>query len=356
MRVLLAWLLATLAWLPVAGAGEPANLTIIPSEPITLPPSGRAQILVSGTREGRTVDLTREVTFRSEPPGVVEVDEHGRLTARIQGNARVVASLGESRTELEVHVAGSLSEPTFERDIQPILARLGCNSGACHGKASGQNGFKLSLLGFDSDSDYRAITRDALGRRAWPGDPDGSLILTKATASLPHGGGPRLSAGDPNHQALRAWIASGMPRDPEAAPSLTGISVQPTQRRLQPGEEQQVAVQAQYSDGSVRDVTALSAFQSSDSALVDVDEDGLIRAGTIPGEAAITARFEGNFATCDIAIPLPGDIPSDFYASLPRRNFIDEHVWTKLQTLGLTPSEPASDSTFLRRAYLDAIG
>ncbi len=316
------------------------------------------QVLVAGTIEGRRVDLTRRAALRSEAPEVVAVDARGRITAKGPGVARVVAALGEARADLTVRVEGSdaPARPTFEHDIQPLLARLGCNSGACHGKASGQNGFKLSLLGFDANADYAAIARDAFGRRAWPGDPDRSLLLTKATANVPHGGGPRLAVGDPDYEAFRAWIASAMPRDPANAPTLAGIAVVPTARSLRPGEEQQLVVTARYSDGSTRDVTHQAAFQSSESAVVPVTEDGLVRAGTLPGEAAITARFEGNFASVEVAIPLQGEVPAEVYANLPRRNFIDDHVFTKLRTLGLTPSEPAGDATFLRRAYLDVIG
>ncbi len=147
-----------------------------------------------------------------------------------------------------------------------------------------------------------------------------------------------------------------MPRDPADAPTLAGISVLPTARSLRPGEEQQLVVTARYSDGSTRDVTHLAAFQSSESVVVAADEGGLIRAGTLPGEAAITARYEGNFASCEVAIPLPGEVPAEIYANWPRRNFIDDDVRTKLQTLGITPSEPADDATFLRRASLDVIG
>jgi hypothetical protein len=340
------------------GEAAPSGLAFVPGGPQALGRAGRLQVLVNGTVDGRRVDLTGRAELRAEPSEIVEVGAGGRVTARAEGTTHLIATLGPSRTELEVRVSGDdLSvHPTFERDIRPLLARLGCNSGPCHGKASGQNGFKLSLLGFDPKSDHTAITRDAHGRRAWPGDPESSLLLAKATASVPHGGGPRLVVGDPNYRILRAWIASGMPRDPEGAPTLAEIAIEPKARSLRPGETQHVAITARYSDGSTRDVTHLAAFQSSESALVAVDEEGQIRAGTIPGEAAITARFEGHFATCDVVIPLPGSAPAEVFAALPRKNFIDEHVWTKLQTLGITPSEPADDTTFLRRAYLDAIG
>ncbi len=258
--------------------------------------------------------------------------------------------------KVRVEGAGQPAQVHFERDIMPILARAGCNSGPCHGKARGQNGFQLSLLGFDPNTDYLALTRDALGRRIFRADPERSLILVKGSARMPHGGGPRLVPGEGPYEDLRLWIEQGMPRDPANAPELEGIAIAPTERSMAPGEEQQVLVTAHYSDGTTRDVTHLAAFQSNDSAVVAVNVDGLIRAGSLPGEAAITARFEGNFSTADVVIPLPGEVAAKLYEDLPRHNFIDEHVWNKLRKLGLSPSEPAGDTTFLRRAYLDVIG
>src|SRR5438067_9957949 len=128
--------------------------------------------------------------------------------------------------------------PTFERDVEPILARAGCNTGACHGKARGQNGFQLSILGFDRDFDYHAIARDALGRRVDPAAPAVSLLLQKATAEIPHGGGLRLTHSDPLFDTLRRWIAAGMPRTPPDAPALTGIRVEPTEPVMANGANQ----------------------------------------------------------------------------------------------------------------------
>jgi hypothetical protein len=89
---------------------------------------------------------------------------------------------------------------------------------------------------------------------------------------------------------------------------------------------------------------------------VAVDAAGLMSAGMLPGEATIMARFMGKIATCNAVIPLPGDVPAELYAQLPRNNFIDGHVWNKLQRLGITPSEPAADLAWLRRVYVDVIG
>jgi hypothetical protein len=246
--------------------------------------------------------------------------------------------------------------PTFERDVEPILARAGCNAGACHGKARGQNGFQLSILGFDRDFDYHAITRDALGRRVDPAAPAASLLLQKATAEIPHGGGLRLTHSDPLFDTLRRWIAAGMPRTPPDAPALTGIRVKPAEPVLANHADQRLTVTAHYSDGSTADVTRLATFQSNEGVIASVDANGLVTTGPLPGEAAVMARFLEKFAVCNVLIPLPNGPPDSAYAGLPRANFIDGLVWDKLRRLSLTPSDPAPDHTFLRRAFLDVIG
>jgi len=265
------------------------------------------------------------------------------VTAVVSSGGRGTA--GESRPRV-----------TFERDIQPILTRAGCNAGACHGKARGQNGFALSLLGFDQDGDYAAIAREGRGRRVFPAAPESSLLLRKAAAQVPHGGGRKFEPGGPFYEAVRGWIADGMPRTPADAPMPVRISVSPAEKTLGQGGELALKVTATFSDGSTEDVTGLSAFQSNESTLVTVDADGRVKAGPLPGEASISARYCGLFAGCDVTIPLPGEVSDGFYDALPRRNFIDGHVWTKLKALRITPSAPAGDATFHRRAFLDVIG
>lgn len=245
---------------------------------------------------------------------------------------------------------------TFERDVIPILTRAGCNAGACHGKARGQNGFALSLLSYDPDFDYHAIVSEARGRRIFAAAPEFSLLLRKASAQLPHGGGKRLERGSPGYEVLHRWIEAGLPRTPANAPKLLRITVEPTERILAAGGTQQLLVTAHDSDGSARDVTHLATFQSNESTIAAVDADGRIKAGPLPGEAAVMARFMEKFVVCNVSIPLAGDVPAALYARLPRANFIDGHVWNKLQRLGITPSEPAGDAVFLRRASLDVIG
>lgn len=339
-------------------SATPVDLEIAPTSVVLEGPTARQQLLVTGVVEGRRVDVTGQVTFLSVAPEIAHVDGRGVVTPGSDGTGAIVAVVGDARAAVPIEVANAGSEEvaTFERDIMPILTRAGCNAGACHGKARGQNGFALSLLGYDPDFDYNAITKEARGRRVFPAAPEHSLLLEKAAAKVPHGGGPKLDTGGEMYATVLRWITLGTPRDPAGTPRLEGIAITPVERAMRPGEEQQAIVTARYSDGSTRDVTHLSAFQSNESAVVAVTEWGRIRAGALPGEAAITARFENNFATCEVTIPLEGEVPAGVYAELPRYNYIDELVWAKLQKLGLTPSAPADDATFLRRAHLDVIG
>ena len=245
---------------------------------------------------------------------------------------------------------------TFERDIQPILTRTGCNAGACHGKARGQNGFALSLLGFDPGFDFNAIVKEARGRRLFPSDVDNSLLLRKASGTDPHGGGKRLPVGSPAYDLVKRWIAAGTPRTPADAPTLLKIGVAPIEFLAEFKQVRPLTVTAHFSDGTTEDVTKLASYQSNDRGYAAVDADGVVKVGSIAGEAAITARFVDKFAVTQVLIPLPGKVEADDYAKLPRNNFIDGHVWDKLQRLGLTASAPASESTFHRRAFLTVIG
>jgi hypothetical protein len=245
---------------------------------------------------------------------------------------------------------------TFERDVQPILTRAGCNAGACHGKARGQNGFALSLLGFDPTFDHNAITKEARGRRLFPADPANSLLLLKASGTVSHGGGNKLAAGSPGYELVKKWIASGTPRTPADAPKLAKITVSPVEVVGTFQQKQPLAVTAHYSDGTTEDVTALASYQSNDAGYAAVDADGVVRVGSIPGEAAVTARFVDKFAVMTVLIPLPTKVDAGYYDKLPRNNFVDGLAWDKLKRLNLTASEPATESTYHRRAYLTIIG
>ena len=245
---------------------------------------------------------------------------------------------------------------SFENDVLPVLTRAGCNAGACHGKQRGQNGFQLSLLAFDPDFDHAAIVTEARGRRVFPGSPEQSLILRKATAQMPHGGGKRLAPGDGRYEVIFNWLRQGAPRSVSGAPTLQRITVEPTERLLKFGDELPLRVTAFYSNDTKRDVTSLATYQSNEAVYAAVNADGKIKAGPIPGEAAIMSRFMDKFAVTQIVIPYPGQVETGVYEKLPRQHLVDRHVWDKLKQLNLTPSGVAPETTFLRRAYIDVIG
>lgn len=245
---------------------------------------------------------------------------------------------------------------SFDLDVQPILTARGCNQGACHGKQRGQNGFQLSLWGFDSDFDYAQIVHAGRGRRTFAAAPERSLLLMKAAGEVPHGGGVRLDHDGDDYEIVRRWIAQGRSRRLSEEPALERVELFPTERFMKAGEEQPLRMTAFYSDGSEREVTSHTTYQSSEAAVVAVSDEGLIQAGSLPGEATIMARYMNEIATCHVAIPLPEDVPDELFDQLPRKNFIDGLVWEKLRSLGITPSDPCDDATYLRRVHLDVVG
>ena len=255
-----------------------------------------------------------------------------------------------------VHASGAERPISFELDIQPILAAYSCNAGACHGKQRGQNGFQLSLLGFDSDFDFAALTRDARGRRVFPAAPQNSLLIRKATAELPHGGGRRIEIDSEDYQTLMQWVRQGATRRVEGETVLEKVSLDRVSFSLVPKETQPLRLTAHYSDSSTRDVTRLTTYLSNDDAVVSVDASGVIRAGSLPGETSVMARYMNHIQVAEVAIPQSQPLAKEMFESLPRNGVIDDLVYEKLQSLGIEPSPVVSDHAFLRRASLDLIG
>ncbi|WP_202908912.1 DUF1549 domain-containing protein [Roseimaritima ulvae] len=242
---------------------------------------------------------------------------------------------------------------SFVNDIVPVLTKSGCNTGVCHAKAGGgQNGFQLSLLGFEPAQDYDAIVRGGRGRRLSPAAVEQSLLLRKAAGQLAHGGGVRIPADSVAYTTLRQWIAQGAPFQQDAEPTLTSIAVEPSRGVLAAGQKQPLQAVAHYSDGSVRDVTRLALYESNDPAMLEVDQQGLASALDVPGKAAVMVRYQGQVAVYSAAIPLGADAEEVPAAN----NFIDELVFANLRDLGIPPSPGCDDATFLRRVTLDIAG
>jgi hypothetical protein len=242
----------------------------------------------------------------------------------------------------------------FEREIVPLLTRYGCNAGGCHGKASGQNGFKLSLFGFDRKFDYQAIVEEARGRRVFPANPDRSLILLKATGRAPHGGGKRFDVASEAYHSFRSWIEQGMPPEAPDAPQVVRIRIEPSERLMRAGEQQQLKLTVEYSDGSKRDVTSQGQFDTNEPNVAGVSESGLVKINDGTGEAAIMARYMGQVAVFRALVPHGQPLAS--IPDFPIDNEIDRLVAEKWKKLGLLPSPLADDATFLRRVTIDLCG
>jgi hypothetical protein len=273
------------------------------------------------------------------------------LTQRGVGIAAVVWLLFLGSTA----VADDIS---FRNDVMAVLSKAGCNQGTCHGNQNGKNGFKLSLRGQDPEFDHAALTRDTLGRRVNPQRPAESLILLKATAAMPHEGGRRFPVESPEYELLARWIAAGVPLDHSRAPQLTKLEVTPLESILvEPIEQVSLRVQATFSNGRVRDVTRLAVYEPSNQNVTVTPEGTVQRASGIgPGvkETAILVRYLNKQAVVQLAF-VPAR-PDSVGLETPEANFIDRHVFAKLRSLQLQPSDLCSDHVFLRRAYLDLLG
>ena len=242
---------------------------------------------------------------------------------------------------------------SFVNDVMPVLTKAACNSGGCHAKAgTGQNGFRLSLFGFEPQEDFEHIVKEGRGRRVFPAAPERSLLVLKATNSTPHGGGRKIEPGSESYNVLTRWIAQGMSYAPAGDPTITSLAVTPARGTLSTKARQQLHVTASFSDGSTRDVTHLAVFEANDKNMAEVSETGLVKISDIPGNVAVMVRYQGLVSTYNASVPLGAAIDH-----LPQsHNFVDQLVFANLKRLGIPPSEICDDSTFLRRASIDIAG
>jgi hypothetical protein len=321
-------------------------------------PQAGQRLLVLSEAGGRVVaDLTGQAKFRSADPAVAAVDESGAVRAVGDGETVITASHGGRQATARVKV-GKTQEPfswTFRNHVIPLMTKVGCNSGACHGALAGKGGFKLSLRGYDPDTDHFVMTRQALGRRIDPLEPARSLLLLKPTTAVTHGGGQKLDVGSPDFQLLADWIAAGAPGPRDDDVRIQRLEVFPSEAVLKPKDQLQILVRAWYADGHAEDVTHWAKFNSSEDLVATVDEEGRVSVAG-HGEAALTVWYSNLVAACRVISPLPHTIDPKVFAAAERRNYIDELVLKKLEALCIPPSPACTDAEFLRRVYLDAAG
>jgi hypothetical protein len=346
------------------GLGDPGQLTGIVIDAGRAPEGGlklrgsegRQQLVVTGKYStGQMRDLTRDVVYTVTPENVLHLTSTGLATTRGNGIATITAEAsGGLKAQLQIAVESfERNDPiNFPNQIVPIFTKLTCNSGGCHGKSSGQNGFKLSLLGFEPAEDYEHLVNEARGRRLFPASPDQSLLLLKATGSLPHGGGSRLELGSPQYNLIRRWIAEGtLYGDPEAA-VVESIEVFPKERLMPPNGLQQLVVIAKYTDGTSQEVTSTAQFEANVAEMAEISRSGLVTTMDQTGDVAVMVRYQSQVGVFRATIPLGAPVEK-----VPAtKNFIDELVFKKLKLLGLPPSEISDDATFLRRVTVDIAG
>lgn len=317
----------------------------------------RQQVAVSGRyADGSVRDLTRLAKFSVEPSTVAAVD--GSVIRPIMdGSASLrVEVMGVSPAEVPIEVDASVTNRpwSYRHDVAALLSKAGCNMGACHGNLNGKGGLKLSLRGENPAFDLLALTRENFGRRINRHDPDSSLIVRKATGRAPHEGGLRFRPDSPEANALRGWIASGAVDDGSTVPKVVRLTVFP-QARLNnaPGREQQLVVTAEFADGTSRDVTRQAAFDLDDPTRAEVTPEGLVQVRA-PGEVAVAVRYLNGRGVSRLGFL--HDRPDFAWNGPEPANVVDEHVFAKLRSLKINPSERATDATFVRRATLDTLG
>jgi hypothetical protein len=336
--------------------GTPASIEVYPPAFKLESPRRTMRLIVTGSyADGAVQDLTRAAEFSSSNPAVAVV-EAGIVRPIADGAAEISVRVGglEVKSAVEVCKQASADPVSFHYETLVALSKQGCNSGACHGSPSGKGGFRLSLRAYDPALDTETLIREVYNRRANVLDPDASLLLRKPLMEVAHGGGRRLKKDDPSHRVLRQWIAEGLRLDAADAPTLERVDVYPRQRILKrPAHTQQMLVLAYYSDGSVRDVTPLAVFSSSDEAVASVDENGFV-VGHDRGEAAILVRFLEKMETSYVMFLK--DVEGFQWPNPPVNNYVDQYVFQKLEQLKIAPSELCTDDEFIRRAYLDVIG
>lgn len=314
------------------------------------------QLVITAYIDGEARDVTHLVRLRSDNEKVVTVDARATALAAGNGNTAVTIEWEGQTLRVPVNVT-HFEEPDpirFKFETMALLTKQGCSTGSCHGSPQGKAGFSLSLFGYDPNIDQRSLTRDGFNRRLDMLEPEESLLLKKPLLELAHVGGKRLRHGETPYEILRTWIAEGAN---VALPAVEceRIVVTPGPERVlaAPYLTQQLSVMAHYSDGTVRDVTAIAAYETSSQLLATVDPRGLVT-GRSRGQAAISVRYLAHMQSVHFTVI---ENVADFAWKAPaERNFIDRHVNAKLKQLQYLPAETCDDATFVRRVHVDLTG
>ncbi|MBI3409470.1 MAG: DUF1553 domain-containing protein [Planctomycetes bacterium] len=351
-------LFLSLCFLGFACPLHAADLVIAPKDIVLTGPQASQRLLVLSTTAGKVEgDLTAKASYTTSDPKVAIVKDDGSVVPKGDGEAIITANIGNDQATVKVRVEKmqELCEWSFRNHVIPVLTKIGCNSGACHGALAGKGGLKLSLRGYAPADDHFVLTRQVGGRRVNLLEPAKSLMLLKPSMALSHGGGLKLEVNSPEYKLIADWIASGAPGVDPKEPRIQSIEVFPTGAVLKPKDRLQVLVRAHYSDGHAEDVTRRAKFASTEDLVAGVDDRGLVTVSG-HGEASITIGYANVVAVSRVTSPFDNPIEANVFVPSPRHNFIDEHVLKKLQALRIPPSQQCTDREFVRRAFLDAGG
>jgi hypothetical protein len=336
-------------------AGAPKELVVHPAAVKLSGPRDEQRLVVLGIwADGRTFDLTRDAKLTSSDAKVAVADR-GVARPAGDGTTTLAVEAAGAKAALPVTVAKAAADVpvSFATEVVPILTKNGCNSGGCHGAALGRGGFRLSLFGFDPAFDHDQIVKSNEGRRVVVSDPERSIVLAKPALVMEHGGGEKLKLNGRDYARLRQWLEDGAPGpDAKRDAEVAKLEVFPPKRVMVPGEQQQLAVTAVWTDGRREDVTATAQFDALNDSVAAVTAAGVVTAKKA-GETHVMIRFGGQAEVAQVTLPFA---KIEKYPDVPANNFIDQKLLAKWKDLGLTPSPLCDDDDFLRRLYLDAIG
>jgi hypothetical protein len=355
--VVLCWLLIALA--PGVRAPAAERYVLLPSScELTTPESRQHLILQELERDEAGRQVTERISWSSSDSRVATVLD-GQVVPVHDGQTTITAKVGDHAAIAKVVVSG-MSRPfewSFRNHVEPMLAKLGCNSGACHGALAGKGGFRLSLRGYDPATDYFNIVKQDRGRRVELSDPGRSLVLAKPSGAIAHKGGIRFATNSLDYRILAEWLSHGAIPPDDNDPRALQLEILPVRSIQHVGQSQQILVRARYSDGRSEDVTRSVKWSSADESVCRVDEHG--KTSIIgPGEGAVVGWYSSRLAIARITVPYESKSPgkNDVADNRKPRNFIDEQVDKQLARLNLPASPACTDAEFVRRAYIDTIG
>jgi len=336
--------------------GTPVRIEVRPAVIRFTSPRQYMNVVVSGFyADGKVQDLTRAAQLTSANPQVARLQD-GIVLPTGDGKTQIAVSVGGQQAAIPVE-ALNFNKPeqvSFLYQTQAALTKQGCNQGACHGSPSGKGGFRLSLRAYDPVLDTETLVREAYNRRVDVMDPAASLLLRKPLMEVAHGGGRRIKKDDYSYGVLHDWIAQGCRLDDDTTAKCTKIEVYPKGRELhRPAHVQQLLVLGHFSDGSIRDITKLADYLSSDEAVATVDQDGFVLSRE-RGETTVLVRYLDMMDTT--ALTFLTEVPGFRWSNPPEANFVDKIINEKLHRLQILPSEVCGDEEFVRRVYLDVIG